>query len=58
MLRSAYTFEGYQNGTHNGVKNLVPDSERAELVRKAFALIADGHGLVEVLRMVTALGLR
>jgi site-specific DNA recombinase len=49
---------GYRNGTHNGVKNLVPDPERAELVRKAFSLVADGHGLVEVLRMVTALGLR
>jgi site-specific DNA recombinase len=49
---------GYRNGNHNGVKNLVPDPERAELVRKAFSLVADGHNLVEVLRMVTALGLR
>ena len=50
---------GYLNGTMtNGVKNIVPDPERAELVRKAFSLIADGHGLAEVLRMVTALGLR
>src|SRR6266403_3200939 len=48
---------GYLNGNHNGVKNLVPDPERAELVRKAFSLVADGHNLVEVLRMVTALGL-
>ena len=49
---------GYLNGTHNGVKNLVPDPERAELVRKAFTLVSDGHGLVDVLRIVTALGLR
>src|SRR5882724_9537747 len=49
---------GYLNGNHNGVKNLVSDPERAELVRKAFSLVADGHNLVEVLRMVTALGLR
>ena len=49
---------GYLNGKHNGVKNLVPDPERAELVRKAFSLVADGHNLLEVLRMVTALGLR
>ena len=49
---------GYRNGTHNGVKNLVPDPERAELVRKAFALVADGHNLLEVLRIVTAMGLR
>jgi site-specific DNA recombinase len=50
---------GYLNGTMtNGVKNIVPDPERAELVRKAFSLVADGHGLAEVLRMVTALGLR
>jgi DNA invertase Pin-like site-specific DNA recombinase len=49
---------GYSNGTMtNGVKNLVPDPERAELVRKAFALVADGHSLTEVLRVVTALGL-
>ena len=50
---------GYLNGTlSNGVKNLVPDPERAELVRKAFTLVADGNGLTDVLRMVTALGLR
>jgi len=50
---------GYLNGTMtNGVKNIVPDPERAELVRKAFSLVADGHSLREVLRMVTALGLR
>ncbi len=50
---------GYLNGTMtNGVKNIVPDPERAELVRKAFSLVADGHGLVEVLRVVSALGLR
>lgn len=48
---------GYLNGTHNGVKNLVPDPKRAELVRKAFTMVAEGHGLVEVLRIVTALGL-
>ncbi|MBV9885364.1 MAG: recombinase family protein [Acidobacteria bacterium] len=48
---------GYLNGTHNGVKNLVPDPERAELVRKAFALVADGHNMIEVLRIVTAMGL-
>jgi site-specific DNA recombinase len=50
---------GYLNGTMtNGVKNIVPDPERAELVRKAFSLVADGHVIAEVLRMVTALGLR
>jgi site-specific DNA recombinase len=49
---------GYVNGTHNGVKNIVPDPERAELVRKAFTLVADGHRLKEVLRIVTGLGLR
>jgi site-specific DNA recombinase len=49
---------GYLNGTHNGVKNLVADPDRAGLVRKAFSLVADGHNLIEVLRMVTALGLR
>lgn len=49
---------GYLNGTHNGVKNLVPDPERAELVRKSFSLVAEGHNLVEVLRIVTGLGLR
>ncbi len=49
----------YLNGTlSNGVKNLVPDPERAELVRKAFTLVADGNGPTDVLRMVTALGLR
>jgi hypothetical protein len=42
----------------NGVKNIVPDPERAELVRKAFSLVADGRTLTEVLRVVTALGLR
>ena len=50
---------GYLNGTMtNGVKNIVPDPERAELVRKAFSLVADGRTLTEVLRVVTALGLR
>jgi hypothetical protein len=48
---------GYLNGTHNGVKNLVPDPDRAELVRKAFALVADGHNMIEVLRIVAAMGL-
>src|SRR5271163_1946499 len=50
---------GYLNGTMgNGVKNIVPDPERAELVRKAFTLVADGNAPTDVLRMVTALGLR
>ncbi|HWF02898.1 MAG TPA: recombinase family protein, partial [Candidatus Angelobacter sp.] len=49
---------GYLNGKINGVKNIVPDPQRAELVRKAFTLIAEGHTLANVLRMVTALGLR
>src|SRR5258708_14195738 len=49
---------GYLNGTAKGVKNLVIDPERAELVRKAFTLVADGKSMKEVLRIVTALGLR
>lgn len=49
---------GYINGTVAGVKNILPDPERAELVRKAFTLAAEGHSLANVLRMVTALGLR
>jgi site-specific DNA recombinase len=40
---------GYLNGTMtNGVKNIVPDPERAELVRKAFSLVAGGRTLTEV----------
>jgi site-specific DNA recombinase len=49
---------GYHNGKVNGVKNLVPDPERANLVRKAFTLVAEGQNMVEVLRVITALGLR
>lgn len=49
---------GYSNGTVNGVKNLVHDPERAELVRKAFSLVAEGHGFANVLRIVHGLGLR
>jgi site-specific DNA recombinase len=49
---------GYVNGKHNGVKNLVPDPERAELVRKAFTMMAEGQNMVEVLRIVTLWGLR
>lgn len=49
---------GYLNGKINGVKNIVPDPARAELVRKVFTLVAEGHTLANVLRMVTALGLR
>lgn len=49
---------GYLNGTVNGVKNLIHDPERAELVRKAFSLVAEGHTLTDVLRIVQGLGLR
>lgn len=49
---------GYDNGKVNGVKNLVPDPERAELVRKAFTMMAEGQNMVEVLRIVTLWGLR
>src|ERR1700731_2817679 len=37
---------GYLNSSMaNGAKNIVPDPDRAELVRKAFSLIAEGHSL-------------
>ena len=50
---------GYLNGKMpNGVKNIIPDPERADLVRKAFTLVAEGNRLVDALRIVTALGLR
>ena len=49
---------GYENGKVNGVKNLVPDPARAELVRKAFTMMAEGQNMVEVLRLVTLWGLR
>lgn len=49
---------GYLNGKVNGVKNIVPDPQRAELVRKAFELVAEGRTLANVLRIVTSLGLR
>jgi site-specific DNA recombinase len=49
---------GYLNGKVNGAKNIVPDPERAELVRKAFELVAEGRTLSNVLRIVTSLGLR
>ena len=49
---------GYVNGKVNGVKNLVPDPQRAELVRKAFTMMAEGQNMVEVLRLVTLWGLR
>ena len=35
---------GYLNGKMpNGVKNIIPDPERANLVRKAFELVAEGN---------------
>lgn len=49
---------GYDNGKVNGVKNIVPDPDRAELVRKAFTMVAEGQNMVEVLRIVTLWGLR
>jgi hypothetical protein len=49
---------GYTNGKVNGVKNLVPDPKPAELVRKAFTMMAEGQTLTEVLRLVSLWGLR
>jgi hypothetical protein len=49
---------GYLNGKVNGAKNIVPDPERAERVRKALELVAEGRTLSNVLRIVTSLGLR
>src|ERR1700739_395416 len=43
---------GYVNGKVNGVKNLVPDPQRAELVRKAFTMMAEGQNMVGVLVLV------
>lgn len=50
---------GYLNAKMaNGAKNLALDPERASLVRDAFAMIAEGNRLEQVLKIVTGLGLR
>ena len=51
---------GYLNDTSNdGKRTVIPDSERAALVRKAFDLYATGlHTKQDVLRMVNDMGLR
>lgn len=50
---------GYLNAKmSNGTKNLIPDPERAGLVRDAFTMIAEGNRLEKVLKIVTGLGLR
>jgi site-specific DNA recombinase len=46
---------GYQNDTRT--KQIVTDSERSPLVRKAFELLAEGKSIGDVMRQVTALGL-
>ena len=50
---------GYLNGVRRSPPSLLPDPERADLVRQAFVLAASGrHSKADALRIVTALGLR
>ena len=51
---------GYRNvGDRSGGPNIVPDPDRAPLIRKAFELVASGlHKNADVLRMITEEGLR
>ena len=49
----------YLNGIRRSPPSLLPDPERAQLVQQAFTLAESGrHSKAEVLRIVTALGLR
>ena len=48
---------GYRTGSRDG-PSLVPDDERAELIRIAFDLVVEGAKLKEVLTRVVGLGLR
>jgi DNA invertase Pin-like site-specific DNA recombinase len=50
---------GYLSGIRRTPPSLLPDPERADLVRQAFELAASGkHFKADVLRLVSALGLR
>lgn len=60
--RGRWTFRaalGYVNGRDvTGAAVLLPDPDRAELVRQAFRLAAEGAGVVEVTEKMKALGLK
>ena len=50
---------GYLNVSSQNGANLIPDAERAPLIRKAFEFYGTGtHAKAQVLRMVTTLGLK
>jgi hypothetical protein len=48
---------GYRSGERDG-PSLIPDDGRAELVRRAFGLVAEGVASSETRRRIAALGLR
>ncbi len=50
---------GYLNVSSQNGPNLIPDAERAPLIRKAFELYGTGtEAKAKVLRMITSLGLK
>jgi site-specific DNA recombinase len=49
---------GYLNSNAEIGPSLVPDPSRAETVRLAFSLVADGRPAIDVLRQINASGLR